>query len=67
MLSACRLLPGVLEPGAFCLFHDYNDPRNADPLDDDYGVYQGVTDGLAPARFSFWGIYGCTGLFRFAA
>ena len=66
VLSACRFLPGVLEPGAFCLFHDYNDPRNASRKHDDYGVYQGVADGLDPALFQFWGVYGCTGLFRFS-
>ncbi len=65
VVSACRMLGRVLEPGAFCLFHDYNDPRNADPGNEDYGVYQAVRDGLDPALFSFWGIYGCTGLFRF--
>ena len=65
VISACRKLPGVLKRDAFCLFHDYNDPRNADPGNDDYGVYQAVRDGLDPARFSFWGVYGCTGLFRF--
>ena len=63
--SACQLLPGVLEPGSFCLFHDYNDPRNAQADDLDYGVYQGVRDGLDPTLFRFWGVYGCTGLFRF--
>ncbi len=62
--SACEKLPGVTEAGAFCLFHDYNDPRNADPSDGDYGVFQGVADGLDPSLFEFWGIYGCTGLFR---
>lgn len=63
--SAAELLPRVLEPGAFVLFHDYNDCRNPMADNDDYGVYQGVRDGLSQARFQFWGIYGCTGLFRF--
>ena len=62
--SACERLAAVIEPGGFCLFHDYNDPRNADPDEDDYGVYQGVADGLDPERFEFWGTYGCCGLFR---
>ena len=66
VLSACRLLPGVLEPGSFCLFHDYNDPRNARADVPDYGVYQGVADGLDARRFALWGIYGCCGLFRFS-
>jgi hypothetical protein len=65
--SACIALPQVQNPGAFCLFHDYNDKRNMDPGCDDYGVYQGVRDGLDPARFAFWGIFGCTGLFRLRA
>ena len=63
--SACALLPEVLVPGAFVLFHDYNDYRNAIADVDDYGVYQGVRDGLDMSRFEFWGVYGCTGLFRF--
>jgi predicted O-methyltransferase YrrM len=63
--SACALLPQVLVPGAFVLFHDYNDYRNPMPNVDEYGVYQGVRDGLDMTRFEFWGVYGCTGLFRF--
>ena len=62
--SACERLAAVIEPGGFCLFHDYNDPRNALEADEDYGVYQGVADGLDPEAFEFWGIYGCSGLFR---
>jgi predicted O-methyltransferase YrrM len=62
--SACERLPRVLAPGAFALFHDYNDYRNPMAEADDYGVYQGVRDGLDPDRFEFWGVYGCTGLFR---
>ena len=62
--SACERLTAVIEPGGFCLFHDYNDPRNADPGEDDYGVYQGVADGLDALAFEFWGVYGCCGLFR---
>ena len=64
VLSVCRALPPILVPGGFCLFHDFNDPRNADEADEDYGVWQGVRDGLDPKYFRFWGIYGCTGLFR---
>ncbi len=64
VLSACRALPPVIVPGGFCLFHDFNDPRNADEGNADYGVWQGVRDGLDPACFEFWGVFGCTGLFR---
>lgn len=63
--SACERLPKVLAPAAFVLFHDYNDYRNPMAENEDYGVHQGVRDGLDKARFEFWGIYGCTGLFRF--
>jgi predicted O-methyltransferase YrrM len=65
VLSACGLLPQVMVPGAFVLFHDYNDYRNPMEEVDDYGVYQGVRDGLGRDRFEFWGVYGCTGLYRF--
>ena len=66
VFDACQLLHRVLDPGAFALFHDFNDPRNGREGEDDYGVYQGVVDGLLPGRWEFWGIYGCTGLFRLA-
>lgn len=62
--DTCVSLHRVLKPGCFVLFHDYNDPRNADTSNQDYGVYQGVNDGLSSREFEFWGIYGCTGLFR---
>jgi predicted O-methyltransferase YrrM len=62
--DACARLHHVLAPGAFALFHDYTDPRNAHPDYPSYDVYQGVRDGLLTARFEFWGIYGCCGLFR---
>lgn len=60
----CSLLDKVVKPGCFCLFHDFNDPRNGDPAHIDYGVHQAVLDGLDPCSFEFWGIYGCVGLFR---
>jgi predicted O-methyltransferase YrrM len=62
--DTCVELHRILVPGAFALFHDYNDPRNAHPDVPDYGVYQAVTDGLPDEYFEFWGIYGCSGLFR---
>ena len=62
--DVCSLMHDVLLPGGFCLFHDYNDPRNGAPDVPDYGVYQGVNEGLAPDCFEFHGIFGCTGLFR---
>jgi SAM-dependent methyltransferase len=62
--EVCKSLHRVLKLGAFALFHDFNDPRNSAPSAPEYGVYQGVLDGLDERRFEFWGIYGCTGLFR---
>ncbi|QDU10390.1 class I SAM-dependent methyltransferase [Gimesia aquarii] len=62
--SVCRELDTVMQPGGFCLFHDFNDPRNRESDNRDYGVYQAVTEGLDPAKFEFYGIYGCTALYR---
>lgn len=62
--SVCRELARIVAPGGFCLFHDFNDPRNYDLADEDHGVYQAVVDGLDPARFEFYGIYGCLALYR---
>lgn len=63
--SSTAALRDVLVPGSFVLFHDFNDPRNADEANDDYGVYQGAMDGMKKQPYDFWGIFGCTGLFRF--
>jgi len=64
VVPACRLLWSVVEPGGFVLFHDFNDPRNDDPKNDEYGVYQAVSESLSRKLFEFWGVYGCAGLFR---
>lgn len=64
VVDACLSLHRVIRLDGFALFHDFNDPRNAVEEDVDYGVYQGVMDGLRSDRWEFWGIYGCTGLFR---
>lgn len=63
--TVCRELGNVLVNGGFCLFHDFNDPRNRDADDKDYGVYQAVIDGLDPNEFLFYGVYGCAALYRF--
>lgn len=63
--TVCRELRNVLVDGGFCLFHDFNDPRNRDCDRKDYGVYQAVVEGLDPAEFQFYGIYGCAALYRF--
>ncbi len=62
--EVCKLLPMILNPDGFCLFHDFNDRRNEDPHHPDYGVYRAVIDGLDPNLCEFCGIYGCTGLYR---
>lgn len=64
MRDACRMLKPLIVDGGFCLFHDYNDPRNQDPPGTGFGVGLAVQKYLDPAAFEFYGIYGCTGLFR---
>ena len=64
MYAVCEILHRVVDLGGFALFHDFNDPRNSMEGVPDYGVYQGAMDGLRADRWAFWGIYGCTGLFR---
>jgi SAM-dependent methyltransferase len=62
--DVCRALPEIVRPGGFCAFHDFGDLRNRDATNQDYGVYQAVTDGLDPVEFEFWGCYGVVGLYR---
>lgn len=62
--EVCRRLAPIVMPGGFCLFHDFNDPRNRDEQDESYGVYQAVIAGMDPTLFEFWGTYGCTALYR---
>jgi predicted O-methyltransferase YrrM len=62
--DVCRLLGRVIVAGGFCQFHDFNDARNSNPNNKDYGVYQAVVDGLEKSDFEFYGIYGCTALYR---
>jgi cephalosporin hydroxylase len=64
VLGVCRFLPDLLIAGGFCLFHDYNDIKNIDPNDADYGVPQAVQDGLPNDTFEFYGIFGCCALYR---
>ncbi|KJS17088.1 MAG: hypothetical protein VR69_06105 [Peptococcaceae bacterium BRH_c4b] len=63
VFEVCKELQHIVAPGGFCLFHDYNDIRNINPDEKDYGVFQAVNDGL-DKNFEFYGIYGCTALFR---
>ena len=50
--------------GGLLLFHDFRDPRNEDPADDDYGVPQGVRASWVERDCEFAGTFGCAGLFR---
>ena len=61
--AACQHLKHLVVPGGFALFHDYNDHRNV-RNDPSYGVFQAVGDAFADGSFVFWGVYGCTGLYR---
>ncbi len=62
--DVCQLADDLVVPGGFCLFHDYNDRRNLRSDDDAYGVVKAVRDGLNNHYFEFYGIFGCTALFR---
>ena len=64
MLAICPLLPSLIAPGGFCLFHDFNDARNNDLSDSDYGVSRAIFESLNQSSFQFYGVYGCTGLYR---
>ncbi len=64
VLGVSLHLHRVVEVGGFALFHDFNDTRNNLDAFPEYGVYQGVMEGLSASRWEFWGIYGCSGLFR---
>jgi predicted O-methyltransferase YrrM len=59
-----RELEPQLARGGFLLFHDYDDPRNRDPDDDDYGVIEAVERSWVAGDCEFVGVFGCCGLFR---
>jgi hypothetical protein len=60
--AACLDLKTLLAPDGFALFHDFNDARNG--RDPDYGVWHAVRDAFSDGSFAFFGVYGCTGLWR---
>jgi hypothetical protein len=69
VVKACQRLSELMLPGAFCVFHDYNDGRNSrrtglGEVGNEYGVQAGVADGLNKDHFEFVGVYGCTGVYR---
>ena len=58
--EACSLLPRVLAPGGFMLFHDFNDPLNETS---EYGVYDAVCGMLRDnPRLALYGVPGCCAL-----
>lgn len=65
VVSVIQGLPKILAPGAFVLFHDYNDPRNPHEDNKNFGVYQAVEQAGVASHLDFWGIFGCCGLFRY--
>jgi hypothetical protein len=62
--DAVRALLSAVAPRAFVAFHDYNDPRNRDPNDTDYGVFQAVERACSELALEFYGVYGCMALYR---
>lgn len=62
--EVCETLNTIVLPGGYCLFHDYKDLRNFDASNDEYGVWQGVRDGLSSELFEYLGLCGCCGLYR---
>jgi Methyltransferase domain len=68
MYEICRLMPAVIQPGGFVLFHDFTDPRSRSPVDGepepDFGVLAACHDCLPPGSFQYLGAFGCSGLFR---
>jgi SAM-dependent methyltransferase len=64
VVEVCRTFPQILALGAFCLFHDFNDGRNNSRERPDYGVSHAVYDTLKSPSFEFYGMYGCTALYR---
>ena len=57
-------LNAIVKKGGFVLYHDYQDQRNISDQTPDYGVAQGVMDGLNPSDFEFVGCFGCCSLWR---
>ena len=58
----------VLEPhvpeGALLLFHDYNNLRNQDPQDKEYGVPQAIATSWVASDCEYAGTFGGSGLYR---
>ena len=59
-----RALEARVPRGGLLLFHDYNDSRNDDPSEPDYGVTEAVRESWVGRECSFMGVFGACGLFR---
>ena len=68
MCEICRLLPAIVCPGGFVMFHDFTDPRSRAFVEGmpepDFGVLAACRDCLSSASFQYLGAFGCSGLFR---
>jgi predicted O-methyltransferase YrrM len=59
-----RVLYPQVPAGALVLFHDYFDPRNADPAVPEVEVERAVAESWVTRDCEFAGVFGCCGLFR---
>ena len=59
-----RALADRVPRGAALLFHDYNDARNDDPAEPDYGVTEAIAESWVERDCAFEGAFGACGLFR---
>ena len=59
-----RALESRVPRGAALLFHDFNDARNEDPAEPDYGVTEAVRGSWVARDCSFEGVFGACGLYR---
>jgi SAM-dependent methyltransferase len=57
-------LQRIVPNDALLLFHDFHDPRNEDPENQEIGVREAVEGSWVAADCAFGGVFGCCGLFR---
>lgn len=57
-------LRGCVPAAGLLLLHDYNDPRNDDPNEPDYGVSEAADESWLADECEFAGVFGACGLFR---
>jgi cephalosporin hydroxylase len=63
VLGVCRELARLTTEGGYCLFHDWQDPRNFGE-GATYGVVRGTRDGLDQRRMKPCGVFGTAALYR---